>query len=341
VGTAYVNDVAGSDVLVVIRPAGVTTIEGRGELTHPAWSPSGDLAWAVDVDALEVWSPSTGARRVVRPPRGAAGLFSPVFTAPGRIVAVVQVPAGDTHDDALNDLWGYDLDAGTWSRITHFEADADQWSVLRTPVVTPDGAVLFVRVVGRASATEPPSFELWALRGGRPGKLRDLPGEMYLAGMLGDRLVWNVPDPATGDWRLVSEGPRGAKNLGCGAVSVDPVTEPHPDLLDAPGGEGAAHRASGTEDHPGKPGAGLAILIGDFGSRSEARAVAEALRDPGALVVNHRGAPAAVRPGAWAVAVPIPDRAIPEEALAGFRARHPNLADRTWIVPFERRGMGG
>jgi hypothetical protein len=339
VGTAYVNDVPGSDVLVVMRPSGVATIEGRGELTHPTWSPRGDLAWSVNLSAIEVWSPETAARRLVPAPRGTSGIFSPVFTAADEMVAVVMEPVGQTHDDTLNDLWRFDLDGGTWSRLTNFEADADRWSVLRTPVMAPEGALLFVRVIGRASATEPPSFELWALRGRQPSKVRDLPGEMYLAGFLGGRLAWNVPEPTTGDWRLVSEGPRGAEDIGCGAASVDPIAEPDPDLLETTGGEAPADEGPGIESPAVAPSVGLALLIGDFASETGAGEVAQDLRIPGALVVGHGAAPAAVRPGAWAVALPIPDRSLPEETLAAFRARHPDIADRTWIAPFEPQGL--
>ncbi|MGH2682882.1 MAG: hypothetical protein ACRDIX_06585 [Actinomycetota bacterium] len=338
-GTAYVNDVAGPDQLVVVQPGAVATVEGRGELTHPAWTPSGDLAWSVDLSVLEVWSPATAARRMVPPPRGAAAIFSPVFTAADEMVAVVGEAAGPAHDDALNDLWRYDFDGGAWTRLTRFRADADRWSVLRTPVVGPDGAVLFVRVTGRASATEPPSFQLWALRESHPSRVRDLPGEMYLAGFLGDRLVWNVPDPATGEWRLVSEGPSGSESLGCGAASVDPVAEPDPDFLEA--GEKGEHPAGaevGQEAILDETGAGLALMVGDFDSESQARSMAEELDVPGALVVGHGAAPAAVGPGAWAVAVPIPPGSLPEEALAAFRARHAGLAEQTWIVPFEPGG---
>jgi hypothetical protein len=341
VGTAYVNDVRGADVLVLMRPSGVAMIEGRGELTHPTWSPRGDLAWSVNLSAIEVWSPGTGARRLVPAPRGTSGIFSPVFTAADEMVAVVLEPVGHTHDDALNDLWRFELDGGGWSRLTMFEADADRWSVLRTPVMAPDGALLFVRVIGRASATEPPSFELWTLRGRQPSKVRDLPGEMYLAGFLGDRLVWNVPDPAMGDWRLVLEGPQGAEDLGCGAASVDPIAEPDPDLLETAEAGVPPDGEPGTGAPAGEPSVRLALLIGDFASEEGAAEVVQDLRIPGVLVVGHGAAPDAVRPGAWAVAVPIPDRSPPEEALAAFRARHPDLADRTWIVPFEPRGVTG
>jgi hypothetical protein len=336
IGTAFVNDLAGPDVLVVMEAAGVTTIEGRGELTHPAWSPSGQLAWAVDLSALEVWSPATGARRLVPPPRGSSGIFSPVFTTPSELVAIVQGHVDGTHDDGLNDLWRYDLDSRTWSQLTRFRAGLDRWSVLRTPVVGPDGSVLFVRVAGRASATEQPSFELWALREGRALKIRDLPGERYLAGLLGGRLVWNVPDPATGEWRLLSEGPGEARNLGCGAVSVDPVTEPDPDFVESGGQlEDSDVGGPGEEPDPREAGRDLAILIGDFVSESQALVLAEGRRIAGALAVGHGDAPAAVRPGAWALVVPIPEGASPEHALAELRSRHPDLADRTWIVPFD------
>ena len=333
VGTAVVNDLPGPDVLVVRRPAGMTTIDGRGELSHPAWSSRGDLAWSVDLSELELWSPARRARRTVRPPRGASAVFSPVFTAPGELVAIVGEPVGDIHDDALNNLWRYDVRRGAWFRLTRFGAGADAWSVVRTPIVAPDGAVLFVRVQGRASATEQPAFELWRLRAGKASKVRSLPGEMYLAGFLGRRLVWNVLDASTGDWRLVTEGPRGDVELGCGAVAVDPVGEPDPDLLET-GGEGSGARDYEVQAGP-EPRKGLALVIGDFASERDARALREGLRIAGAVAVDHETAPAAVRPGAWAVAVPIPDTTVPEEALARFRARHPDLAGLTWIVPFD------
>jgi hypothetical protein len=336
IGTALVNDLPGPDVLVVMRPTGVMKIDGRGELTHPAWSSTGDLVWSVDLSRLELWSPGTTARRTVRPPRGASAVFSPVFTAPEELVAIVGEAVGDVHDDALNNLWRYDVGAGRWSRLTRFGAAADRWSVLRTPIVAPDGAVLFVRVRGRANATEQPAFELWRLGEGRVAKIRDLPGEMYLAGFLGRGLVWNVLDGATGHWRLVAEGSGGRVHLGCGAVAVDPVAEPDPDLLQ-PGAEGFAARDSGDQATSAEPGEGLALLIGDFASESDAGALQEGLRLAGAVVVDHRAAPAAVQPGAWAIAVPISDSTPAEEALARFRARHPDLADLTWIVPFAPR----
>ena len=334
VGTAYVNDLRGPDVLVVMRPNGVMRIPGRGELTHPAWSSRGDLAWTVDLSELEVWPEGRNARRTVRPPRGAATIFSPVFMEPGVLVAIAGERVGDVHDDALNDLWRYDVRRGSWSRLTRFEADADRWSVLRTPVVRPDGAVLFVRVHGRATATEQPSFELWLLQGARVAKVRDLPGEMYLAGFLAGRLVWNVPDPATGEWRLVAEGSGRRVELGCGAVAVDPVAEPDPDLVEH-GGEASTGHGPGSHGAPAEPGAGLALVIGDFDSERDARALREGLRIAGSVAVDHEAAPGAVRPGAWAVAVPIPDTTEPEEALARFRARHPDLAGLTWLVPFD------
>lgn len=336
VGTAYVNDLRGPDVVMVLRRSGVTTIEGRGELTHPAWSSTGDLAWSVNLSALELWSPGRRAPRTVRPPRAASAVFSPVFIAPGDLVAIVGEPVGDVHDDALDNLWRYDIGRRTWSRLTRFRADADRWSVLRTPLVLHEGTVLFVRVRGRATATEHPSFALWRFEEGRAAKVRDLPGEMYLAGSLGGRLVWNVPDAATGEWRLVAEGPVGRMDLGCGAVAVDPIGEPDPDLLE-PEDPGSAGGGSVGPTAPGDPGKGLALVIGDFASESDALALQTGLRITEAVAVDHSAAPAAVRPGAWAVAVPIPDDTRPEEALERFRARHPDLADLIWIVPFAPR----
>lgn len=334
VGTAYVNDLTGPDVLVVMRPQGEQRIAGRGELSHPAWSPSGTLAWAVDMAMLEVWSPRTGTRRLIPAPRGASAVFSPVFTGARRLMAVVQDPVAGTHDDGLNNLWRFDLTTKRWRKLTRFTGDGDLWSVIRTPVVTPDGSVLFVRVHGRASATKLPSFELWVIRRGAPSKVRDLVGEMFLAGLLDDRLVWNVFDAAGGTWRLVADGPEGPRDLGCGAVSVDPREELDPDLLD--GDEAAhAHQPSGSEpSHSAAEtsGASLAVLLGDFSSRAEAQAMAAQVGVPGAVVVDHASAPTAVAPRAFAVVWPLPAAARPGEALNALRALHPELADHMWVV---------
>lgn len=332
-GTAFVDDRPGPDVLNVVTTERARRIPGRGEVTHPAWSPGGDLAWAVDLSTLEVWSPASGVRRMVPSPPGASGVFSPVFTGARALVAGASQQVGQVHDDVLNDLWRYDFDAERWAQLTHFEADEDRWSVVRTPVLAPDGSVLFVRVHGRASATELPSFELWALRGDEASEVRDLPGEMYLAGHLDGLLVWNVFDPASGVWRLVAERPDGPEDLGCGAVSVDPRDAPDPDLLDDPADAG---QAEGAPPAPGsaEPGAGLALLVGDLPTQEEAASLLPRVDAPGAMVVDHATAPAALRPGAWAVVVPVAPQMEPENALAAFRARHPHLAERTWIVPF-------
>jgi hypothetical protein len=340
VGTAYVEDRAGADTLVTVTPDGVARRPGEGELSHPAWSPDGDLAWVVDLGHLEVRPSGGGAVRRIEPPSGSVGVFSPVFTGPSSLVAVVAEAVEDaaTDDDVLNDLYHYDLLAGRWSALTAFQADADRWSIIRTPVVGEDGAVLFVRVHGRASATEEPSFELWRVGTEGAARVRGLPGERYLAGVDDGRLLWNVE--VDGAWHLIAEGPDGGADLGCGAVMVDPRFELDPDLMPQPPGGGASEDPSEepVDVHQDELAAAetgrveLAIAIGDFDSEPAAEATARGLGAPGAKVVDHASAPAAVAPGFYAVAVPIPADTDEGLELERFRRAHPDLAERTWIV---------
>jgi len=181
---------------------------------------------------LRVWPGAGRATAWIPAPSGSAGVFSPLFTGSDQITAVVseRVPHVRPEDEDLNDLFTYDLVTGHWVRRTHFTAHGDHWSAIRTPIVGSDGNVEFVRVVGDAAATETPASSLWRLSGTSVVKVRDLPREMYLAGVVGGRKVWNVFDPSVGDWRLKREnGHGGFSNLGCGRVMVDPLAEPDPD----------------------------------------------------------------------------------------------------------------
>ena len=71
------------------------------------------------------------------------------------------------------------------------------------------------------------------------------------------------------------------------------------------------------------------MLVGDFPTQGEASAVAAELDFQ---VVDHAAAPGAVAPEAWAVVELLAPDADPEAALAGFRADHPEYAERSYIV---------
>lgn len=334
IGTAYVEDLSGSDVLVVATPKGVTRLPQTGEATHPAWSSRGEVVWSTGSE-LRTWSPRFGVRRAIRAPQGTDRVFSPVYPSWSEIVAVVaEHVAGPDGDAALDNVWSYDTRGGTWLRLTEFTADADRWSIIRTPIVAQAGSVEFVRIEGSASATQAPRYELWTLRGGVETKVRDLPGEMYLAGYHGGGRVWNVFDEAAGDWRLLKEIPDGGMaDLGCGRVMVDPLVESDPDREPPPGSEVAV----GSDEPAGGSVAEIGILVGDFSSREAAQVAFERILSaygPQATVaiVDDQLAPGAVAPGVLAVVLRLELGLDPEAALEDFRSRLPEYAGWSWMV---------
>jgi hypothetical protein len=334
VGTAYVNDRKGPDTLIAASQQGVLEIAASGEVTHPTLSASGDIVWAEDFRVLKMASSGSRSAKTIDLPQGSTAVFSPVFAGANELIAVVQEPVeGDTgEDDSLNNLFRYDIGSDTWTRLTAFQATAENWSVLRTPILAQDGSVLFVRLRGVASETRPPSFELWSLRVETLSKVRDLPKEMFLAGVNDQGLLWNIYDGA--DWRLFLESRTGLVDLGCGAVMVDPRAQPDPDLTRE---DRARERPSSIERAAPDSSAGLAsaemgILIGDFSSRQEAEAVAIRLGVPGLEIVTNRVAPLAIAPGRWGVAKRIPSGADLTLTIDEFRRLFPEYADRSWIV---------
>lgn len=334
-GTAYVSDRKGPDTLITVGPQGVSEISGLGEVTHPAWSGSGDLVWAEDFQALKLSSPESQSAKTIMPPQGSTAVFSPVFTGPNELIAVIQEPVeGYTgEDDSLNNLFQYDIRSETWNKLTAFQATAENWSVLRTPVLAPDGSVFFVRLQGVASETRPPSFELWSVLGQTVSKVRDLPKEMFLAGVNDQGLLWNIYDGV--EWRLSLENRMGFLDLGCGAVMVDPRAQPDPDISrEDPGmNRRSSREAEAVRNRSASLAyAEFAILVGDFPSREEAEAVANRLGVPGLEIVTHDIAPFAIAPGAWGVAKRLPADADLTLALEEFRRLSPEYADRAWVV---------
>jgi hypothetical protein len=335
VGIAYVNDKKGPDTLITVRPEGVSEITASGEIAHPTLSPLGDLAWAEDFQALKVSTAGSQTTKTIAGPQGSTAVFAPIFTGPNELIVVVQEPVdGYTgEDDGLNNLFRYNLASDMWTRLTAFKATAESWSVLRTPVAAPDGGVFFIRLRGAASQTRPASFELWALRSESVSKVRDLPKEMFLAGVIEQGLMWNVHDGT--EWRLFFESRTGFHDLGCGAVMVDPRAQPDPDIPE----EDPAFDRRGSRQVEADPNRSaspdkdeFAILVGDFSSRQGAEAVARRLAVSGLELVTHRVAPLAIAPGKWGVAKRLPIGADLTLVLEEFRQLFPQYADRTWTV---------
>ncbi len=334
VGTAYVRDRAGGDIVVAVTPSGVRRYPQSREAFHPAMSATGDLAWSVGT-AIRVRSAAGSATSYPAP--GALSLFSPVYADPGSLIVVgsapptIAVPEGDRR----NDLWRLDLDTGIWMRLTSFHAGTDRWSVIRTPFLDPGGDLEFVRVTGRASSTDEPRFELWRYASGRASRLSVLEGERYLAGVQGDVRWWNVPSEGGTRMGIVREGPGGEeRTVGCGAVSVDPSWLVDPDRAVSTNGppKPVSERARAEFS---EPSTGLAILVGDFASSDAAEQAAVRVRgatDAEVRVIGHPQAPLAIRPEAFAVVFGLTAEDDPQLVLDGLRARLPEFASMSWVV---------
>jgi hypothetical protein len=332
VGTTYVRDRRGGDVVVADTPTGVRRFRAHGEALNPSLSATGRLVWAQGGGLRIAGAGSKAVRRIAGPFRNGMA-FSPSFNDDGTILAAIASPAIDAvpEDEYVSDLWRYDGGSDRWTQLTRFRGGADRWSVVRTPFHTSDGSVEFVRVHGRASLDRSPDFELWRLRGSTATRLRSLPGEMYLAGFDGSARFWNLRDGATGSWKIDREQADGSLlQVGCGAVAVDPLDRPDPDRRSSGRTVGAAEQGT-TETHA----SGLdEILVGDFSSSDTANQAAARIQSvigSPATVVDATQAPAVLRPGVWAVIVPITSED-PEADLARFRQAFPDLADWSWVV---------
>jgi hypothetical protein len=336
VGTAFVEDGAGTDTVVLATDAGIVRIPQHGEAVNPALSTSGDLAWSVGSKVLVRDGASGGIIR--HPvPREAALAFSPVFEGRHLVVALSAPPTRAVpEDERLDDLWRISPD-GRWRRLTSFSADRDRWTAVRTPVASPGGGVDFVLIRGRGSATLEPRFSLLHLEAGRVRRLASLDREMYLAGVDGRVRLWNVPNIGAARVDLVREAPDGAtRTIGCGATLMDPI-----DAVDPDRATGVGNAAPGRDTSPpevdGAAPSEVGILVGDFATVDAAHAAVTTIRAPGGIgasasVVDAAAAPHALRPGAFGVFMPLASDADPRTALAAFRATFPAYASTSWIA---------
>lgn len=342
-GVAYVDDREGGDALVIGGGGGGTSVLVQGhEVLHPSWSPSGDLVWSTGTE-LRLLDRSTQTTASLSPPRGTVSVAYPVFDGTSSLVAAAEehIEGVSAEFESLSNLWRLDLRSRRWQKLTSFSATRERWSVIRTPLVDGAGDVLFVRVQGEASRTHRPVFELWRLRSDRASLVRSLGAEMYLAGMLDGAIVWNVAD-ARGRWHLLLEGSGGhLRDLGCGRVAVDPLTQSDPDL----GPMGPTGRTTDpptvsptlppTVSPTQELGDGLGILVGDFATQEEAETMAGviALRvGVTPTIVDASTQPTLIRPGVYAAVVPLDPQADPESELRRFRELLPETRNTSWIV---------
>ena len=331
VGTAYVRDRTGGDLVVSVTGRGVGRYSTDAEASQPSLSARGDLVWAERSGLRLVGAGARGPRPIAGPIPGGM-TFSPLFASTTTIVVGVAAPptAAVPEDEYLSDLWRYDLRTSRWVQVTHFSGGADRWTIVRTPFLASDGSIQFVRMSGRASADGAPQYQLWRLRGNVARRLRILPGEMYLAGFDGSARLWNIRAGATGAWLIRRERADGSlEDAGCGAVMVDPLDRTDPDMRS--GGRASVIGATSLADPP----AGDSILVGDFSSVAAAdgaSATIAAAFGSTPSIVDATTQPAVVRPGVWALLISIAPGADAEAELARFRTAVPAFAGWSWIV---------
>ena len=325
VGTAFVVDRLGSDRLSVTIHGIDMTAPTEGEVANPAISESGTIAWAEDQTSIKVWNPRTNELSTLNRPASTSAVFSPTFVSNRKLAAVGQQPVSGVpgEDDGMNNLFEIDLQEGAWRPLTTFVGTSTDWTALRTPVTTSNGDVLFVRVHGDSQATTEPVFELWTTSGLGAHRQAKLPGEMYLAGLSGDNLMWNALSETCDDWGLFEGTPDGLEQVGCGAVLADPLGAVDPDLQPKKSADFNAPPARGD----------LAVIVGDFPSENRAAEVEARLsRAPGQRVVTHDLLPHAVAPGAWVVVRPVPSGMSADDALNDIREELPAFAEMSFVI---------
>lgn len=342
IGTTYVVDRRGGDVVVAVTQRRTMAIPERTEALHPTLSPTGAVAWSAG-SSLRIKDGGKPILDVPVPVSGASA-FAPVYIGPHELAAVMSAPPafGSPEGTSLDNLFRVDLRTGRWRPLTRFRSFGDRWSAIRTPVLAPDGGVEFVRVSADASETVAPVFELWKVtRGGSVWRSATLDHEMYLAGHpRGGPRIWNVPVPAAGSSKIVEQLDGGRfVQVGCGSVLTDPLDAPDPDRRAAPGAVPPRGTWPGLEVAPTDGSSAVpevAIIVGDYEQRADAESAAAAIRVayPQAVVdvVDNASAPLAIRPGVWGALLRLPVDADPTRALTEFRGKLPDYRETSWVV---------
>src|SRR5438105_5285839 len=116
VGTAYVRDRTGGDLVVSVTERGVRRYSTHAEASQPSLSARGDLVWAERSGLRLVGAGARGPRPIAGPIPGGM-TFSPLFASTTTIVVGVAAPptAAVPEDEYLSDLWRYDLRTSRWA----------------------------------------------------------------------------------------------------------------------------------------------------------------------------------------------------------------------------------
>jgi hypothetical protein len=326
---AVIEDRKGPDRLLVLDGAGVHRFDEGAELGPPAWSPAGRLTYVAGSSTLVIRDGDVVLR--FGPPPGALSIHSPAFPDDSAPVVVAEEPVAgySGHDTALNNLWRLDLTTGTWSRLTDFRAAGDDWIAIRTPVARTDGSLAFVVIGGNARDGQMrPGLWTWAPQSGARHE-RDLAGQFFLAGVVGQELLWNFLDDDL-QWRLGTLAPDGDfHQIACGRVLVDPQDVTDPDLESA-----VPESVPDPSVEAAGPSAPVGVIVGDFDSRREAANVARRLgaKLGPVRVVGHDDAPLAIAPGKWGAVWVVPPATPPDAAKQLFNDLFPEYEASSWVV---------
>jgi hypothetical protein len=200
VGTAYVRDSDGADVVVEVTAAVVRRGAG-GEATHPALSPAGDPR-AVGADLRLVPAGTTAPHR----PGLSAGRAR-VLPAPPRRRhdrgGVCPADARRARDKLRAPLAISGADRRPSSHTLHGRAIAGRGA---DAGLTPHDAIELS--ASRVASADGSRLQLWRWTLARGAAGATLP-EMYLAGFEAGTRVWNVRAGVTGAWRLAIEAADG------------------------------------------------------------------------------------------------------------------------------------
>jgi hypothetical protein len=319
---AVIEDRKGPDRLLVLDGAGVHRFDEGAELGPPAWSPAGRLTYVAGSSTLVIRDGDVVLR--FGPPPGALSIHSPAFPDDSAPVVVAEEPVAGYrgHDTALNNLWRLDLTTGTWSRLTDFRAAGDDWIAIRTPVARTDGSLAFVVIGGNARDGQMrPGLWTWAPQSGARHE-RDLAGQFFLAGVVGQELLWNFLDDDL-QWKLGTLAPDGDfHQIACGRVLVDPQDVTDPDLESA-----VPESVPDPSVEAAGPSAPVGVIVGDFDSRREAANVARRLgaKLGPVRVVGHDDAPLAIAPGKWGAVWVVPPATPPTPRSSSSTISSPSM----------------
>ena len=339
----FVLDSTGSDSIVTGDAKDITTSRQiDGEARYPSLSPSG-TQMAVSTDkGFVLFKDLRGEPRLVEPPVKDALIAESAWLDETLLITIVseRVVGVDPESDALDSLWVLDTRSGAWSRQTTETADQDNWTILRSIVISGD-SVLFVRATGKASGSiNDISYELWKASidvnrvVSAPRMMRTLPLDTYVVGQRGAEVIFNtLRYKPNVHWEFGTLDTGGNMAIeGCGAgrvtsVAADPdlLGDPNPTPMTLPKGLGEL-----------PPPSGYLVLV----RAADASTAADLQKQlgPNWRTYSSDEAPWAVEPGQVVVATAAPAQIDPAEFLQQMQMAVPDFADRFILSPI---GPGG